>query len=165
MTNQDSVVVTRRPLDVEDYIDVARRHKGWIVGTTFAGIVLAVVIAYLWPDTYQSTAVIRVIPPQVPESLVATNLNMTMQARITSLTESILSRATLTNIISTLGLYKKDLNTQPMDDVVERMRTKDIRISPVQTGAVSGQDRVTAFQISYLYNNRFQAQKVTNELV
>ena len=53
MTNQDSVVVTRRPLDVEDYIDVARRHKGWIVGTTFAGIVLAVVIAYLWPDTYQ----------------------------------------------------------------------------------------------------------------
>ena len=49
MTNQDSVVVTRRPLDVEDYIDVARRHKGWIVGTTFAGIVLAVVIARFVP--------------------------------------------------------------------------------------------------------------------
>lgn len=165
MTNQDPAAFTRRALDVEDYIDIARRHKGWIIGPAFAFTVLAVVIAYLWPDTYQSTAVIRVIPPQVPASLVAPNLTMTMQARITSLTETILSRATLTNIISTLGLYKKQLNTHPMDDVVEQMRTKDIRISPVQTGVVTGQDRVTAFQISFLYNNRFQAQKVTNELV
>jgi polysaccharide chain length determinant protein (PEP-CTERM system associated) len=165
MTNQDPAAFTRRALDVEDYIDIARRHKGWIIGPAFAFTVLAVVIAYLWPDTYQSTAVIRVIPPQVPASLVAPNLTMTMQARITSLTETILSRATLTNIISTLGLYKKELSTHPMDDVVEQMRTKDIRISPVQTGVVTGQDRVTAFQISFLYNNRFQAQKVTNELV
>jgi polysaccharide chain length determinant protein (PEP-CTERM system associated) len=165
MTNQDPAAFTRRALDVEDYIDIARRHKGWIIGPAFAFTVLAVVIAYLWPDTYQSTAVIRVIPPQVPASLVAPNLTMTMQARITSLTETILSRATLTNIISTLGQYKKELSTHPMDDVVEQMRTKDIRISPVQTGVVTGQDRVTAFQISFLYNNRFQAQKVTNELV
>ena len=26
----------RRTLDVEDYIDIARRHDGWIAGTTYA---------------------------------------------------------------------------------------------------------------------------------
>lgn len=165
MMSQEPVTSARRPMDVEDYIDVVRRHRGWILGPAFACVVIAVVIAYLWPDTYMSSAVIRVIPPQVPEGLVQSNLNMSMQARITSLTEQILSRATLTNIISTLGLYKKELSREPMDDVVEKMRTTKIRISPIQTGAVSGQERVTAFQISFSYDNRFQAQKVTNELV
>lgn len=36
---QDLLNVPRRPMDVEDYIDVVRRHKGWIVGPAFAALV------------------------------------------------------------------------------------------------------------------------------
>ena len=165
MQPQDSATVTRRALDFTDYMDIVRRHRGWILGPTLACLVVSVVAAYLWPDTYVSTAVIRIIPPQVPENLVATNLNMSMQARLTSMTEVILSRATLTNIISTLGLYKKDLTRMPMDDVVENMRTKDIKISQPQASQTANPNSVTAFQIGFSYDNRFQAQKVTNELV
>ena len=68
--------VPRRPMDVEDYIDIVRRHKAWILGPTFGALVLSVVVAFLWPDTYVSTAVIRVVPPQVPEAYVPTNVNM-----------------------------------------------------------------------------------------
>ncbi len=165
MQTQDSATVTRRALDFTDYMDIVRRHRGWILGPALACLVVSVVVAYLWPDTYVSTAVIRIIPPQVPENLVATNLNMSMQARLTSMTEVILSRATLTNIISTLGLYKKDLSRMPMDDVVENMRTKDIKISQPQSSQTANPNSVTAFQIGFSYDNRFQAQKVTNELV
>ncbi len=165
MQPQDSTTVTRRALDFGDYMDIVRRHRGWILGPALACMVVSVVVAYLWPDTYVSTAVIRIIPPQVPENLVATNLNMSMQARLTSMTEVILSRATLTNIISTLGLYKKDLSRMPMDDVVENMRTKDIKISQPQASQTTNPNSVTAFQIGFSYDNRFQAQKVTNELV
>ena len=165
MQPQDSTTVPRRALDFGDYMDIVRRHRGWILGPALACLVVSVVVAYLWPDTYVSTAVIRIIPPQVPENLVATNLNMSMQARLTSMTEVILSRATLTNIISTLGLYKKDLSRMPMDDVVENMRTKDIKISQPQASQTTNPNSVTAFQIGFSYDNRFQAQKVTNELV
>ena len=46
--------VSRRPPDVEDYIDMLRRYRSWIVGPMFAGLVLATVVAFLWPDTYIS---------------------------------------------------------------------------------------------------------------
>ena len=42
---QNYVSVSRRALDVEDYIDMVRRHRSWIVGPTFAGLVIAVVVA------------------------------------------------------------------------------------------------------------------------
>ena len=51
MQAQDSFGVTRRALDVEDYIDILRRHKGWIFGPAFLALVASVVGVYLWPDT------------------------------------------------------------------------------------------------------------------
>ena len=32
MQPTDSFNISRRTLDVEDYIDILRRHKGWIFG-------------------------------------------------------------------------------------------------------------------------------------
>ena len=32
--------VSRRPPDVEDYIDMLRRYRSWILGPTFAGLVV-----------------------------------------------------------------------------------------------------------------------------
>ena len=168
MQPQDSDVVSRRALDVEDYIDIMRRHKTWIFGPLFAAVVLSVVVAFLWPDTYISAAVIRVVPPQVPENFVPTNINVDVQGRVNSMTQSILSRATLTNIINTNNLYPKERSRMHIDDVVEEMRSKDIKIGAVMqplNQANNGRTQYPAFQISFAYNNRFTAQKVTNDLV
>ena len=62
--------VPRRELDVEDYIDIIRRHWAWIAGPTFVALVASVVVAFLWPDTYVSYAVMRISPAQVPERIV-----------------------------------------------------------------------------------------------
>ena len=50
----DYLNVPRRALDVEDYIDILRRHWMWIAGPTLAGLVVSVVVAFLWPDTFTS---------------------------------------------------------------------------------------------------------------
>jgi succinoglycan biosynthesis transport protein ExoP len=166
MQPQDPQGVTRRPLDVEDYIDILRRHKAWIFGPAFAALVVAVVVAFLWPDTYVSSAVIRVVPPQVSESYVQTPSTTDMQGRISSMTQVILSRATLTNIINSYGLYKKEQSRMPLDDVVEAMRAHDIKIGAVQSlTQMNGRNPLPAFQIGFAYNNRFIAQKVTTDLV
>lgn len=158
--------VPRRQLDVDDLIDIARRNKGWIVGPALAGLVIAVVVAFLWPDTYVSTAVIRVVPPQVPEKLVPTNVNVAMSNRVNSMAQTILSRSTLRSIIETYGLYPRERDRLPMEDVVGIMR-QSIEIGPVRT--IGSDPRrggdLSAFQISFRYENRHLAQKVTQDLV
>jgi succinoglycan biosynthesis transport protein ExoP len=167
MQPQDSLTVARRTYDVEDYIDILRRHKGWIFGPVFAGLVIAVVVAFLWPDTYVSTATIRVVPPQVPENFVPTNTNSDIQGRVNSLVQLILNRSTLTAIINTQALYKKERDRLPLDDVIENMMKKDIRVVPIiqSIGTQPGRQQYPAFEIRFSYSNRFIAQKVVTDLV
>lgn len=158
----DSLEVSRRTPDFEDFIDIARRHRSWILGPIWAGIVISVVVAFLWPDTYVSTAMVRITSSQVPERLVATNMNRVLSERISAILEGVLSRSTLGTIIQTHDLYPREKRRLPMDDVIEQMR-KDIR-----TGTVAlqqNQSRVGAFPISFAYENRFLAQKVTADIV
>lgn len=163
----DTQSITRRALDVEDYIDVLRRHKSWIFGPAFAALVTATVVAFMWPDTYLSTGVIRVVPPEVPESYVPTNLNSDLQGRLNSMIQSVLNKSELTAVINKFDLYKKERSKMPLEDVVENMRQHDIRIGAVTTyGNVGGgKSAVPAFQVGFAYNNRYVAQKVASDIM
>ncbi|MFN9459280.1 MAG: GumC family protein [Acidobacteriota bacterium] len=163
MQTQDLYSVGRRSMDTEDYVDVLRRHKSWILGPLFAGLVIATVVACLWPDTYVSAAVIRVTPPQVPERFVQSALNQMLNERITGISQQVLSRSALVNIIQTFDLYERDRRRLPMEDIVDRMRTKDISIGTVSLSAQSA--RGGAFPVSFKYEDRYKAQKVTQEVV
>jgi len=163
MQTQDLYSVGRRSMDTEDYVDVLRRHKSWILGPFFAGLVIATVVACLWPDTYVSSAVIRVTPPQVPERFVQSALNQMLNERITGISQQVLSRSALVNIIQTFDLYERDRRRLPMEDIVDRMRTKDISIGTVSLSAQSA--RGGAFPVSFKYEDRYKAQKVTQEVV
>ncbi|HTB20117.1 MAG TPA: Wzz/FepE/Etk N-terminal domain-containing protein [Bryobacteraceae bacterium] len=159
---------TRRQLDLDDYADILRRSRGWILGPLLAALVVAVVVAFLWPDTYVSVATIRVAPPQVPESFVPANTNQDIQGRVNALVQLILNRATLTNIITTHGLYKRKLARMPLDDVIEDMKLNDIQVLAVRQSLNAGQretQQYPAFEIRFAYSERFTAQKVTTDLV
>jgi len=160
--------IPRRSLDPEDYGNILRRNKGWIAGPLFAALVVSVVVAFLWPDTYISTATIRVAPPQVPESFVPANTSQDVQGRVNALVQLILNRATLTNIINTHGLYKRKLARMPLDDVIEEMKQNDIQVLPVRQSLNAGQretQQYPAFEIRFAYSERFTAQKVATDLV
>jgi uncharacterized protein involved in exopolysaccharide biosynthesis len=157
-----------RPLDLEDYANILRRNTGWILGPLFAALVISVVVAFLWPDTYISAATIRVAPPQVPESFVPANTNQDIQGRVNALVQLILNRATLTNIINTHGLYRSKLARMPLDDVIEEMKLNDIQVLPVRQSLNAGQretQQYPAFEIRFSYSERFTAQKVATDLV
>src|SRR5260370_39075437 len=96
---QNFVTVTRRPPDVEDYIDMLRRYRSWLIGPMFGGLVIAVVVAFLWPDTYVSTAVMRITPQQISDRLVPTVVNMQMQQRLQQMQQEIASRASVIELM------------------------------------------------------------------
>ena len=163
MQAQDALSVPRRALDVEDYIDIVRRHKSWIIGPAFAAIVASVVGAFLWPNTYISSATIKVQAQQVPEAYVQSNTNQQMSEKLNGMTQSVLSRSALTTIIQTFELYPRDRARLPMEDVIEKMR-RDIIISQVMSLGGSTSRAVPALQISFAYTDRFKAQKVVAEI-
>ncbi len=163
MQPTDSLSVARRPLDVEDYIDIVRRHRGWILGPAFAALVIAVVAAFLVPDTFMSESTVQVVPPQVPERYVPSNVNSEMSQRINTMAQSVMSRNNLVNIIQSNNLYRSELQRKPMEDVLELMK-RDIHISPVGTLQQTGRQPMSAFKVSFEYPSRMLAQKVTQEL-
>jgi polysaccharide chain length determinant protein (PEP-CTERM system associated) len=159
--------VSRRPPDVEDYIDMLRRYRSWIIGPTFGGLVIAVVVAFLWPDTFISTALMRITPQQVPERLVPSAINSQMAERLTAMQQEILSRTSLTELIQrpALNLYPRDRQRLPLEDVLEQMR-KDVSISMLDV-ATQGANRglASAFVIRFKYTDKYKAQAVVRELV
>ena len=38
--------VSRRALDIEDYLDIARRHMTWMIAPLYAGTAVAVMVAF-----------------------------------------------------------------------------------------------------------------------
>ena len=163
MQPTDSFSVPRRTLDVEDYIDIVRRHKGWIIGPFLLTLVGTVVGVYLWPDSYVSEATVKVQPQQVPQNMVQSAINQEMTDRISSMSQTILSRTTLTTIVNNFGLYARERRSLPIEDVVELMRKK-IEILPVLSVGGPGHE-VPAFQIRFTYENRLQAQRVVSDLL
>jgi polysaccharide biosynthesis transport protein len=162
---QNFVTVSRRPPDIEDYIDILRRYRSWIIGPMFAGLVISVVVAYLWPDTYMSTAVMRITPQMVSQRLVPSEINSQLGERLNQMQQEILSRGSLTGIILQLNLYEKERKQKPTEDIVQDMRNNKIKIVMMETQS-NDRKYASAFSISFQYaGDRYKAQAVVQQLV
>lgn len=157
--------VPRRTPDFDDYIDIVRRHRSWILGPAFLGLVIGVVVAFLWTDSYIAKGTIRVAPPQIPSRLVPVNVNEEMAQRVNAIQQEIITRASLKNLIQTYNLYPDDRKRLPDEDVIEKMR-RAIGISPLQSLSRGGSNQqYYVFSVSFIYSDRKLAQKVCADLI
>ncbi|HWE52877.1 MAG TPA: hypothetical protein VG273_23990 [Bryobacteraceae bacterium] len=165
-TASNYVAISRRTLDMEDYIDVARRHVGWIIGPTFAGLVIASVVALVMQNVYISEAVMRITPSQISSNIVASTVNQHLTERIQQMQQEILSRTSLSAIITDprLDLYKVERSKEPMEDVIEQMK-KDIGIHILELPGTTSDRAASAFQIQFSYPDPHKAQQVVQTLV
>jgi uncharacterized protein involved in exopolysaccharide biosynthesis len=134
-------------------------RRVWVVAAcAVGGFVLAAAASYLIPDRYTSTAVMRITPALVTEDPLASPTLSNGSERWPELERMVLSRAQLAGIIQKprLNLYPDERTRKPMEDVVDQMRNRDIRISHL--GPV-------AIRISFSYSDRYKAQSVVRELV
>lgn len=164
---QNFVTVSRRQPDFEDYIDILRRHRSWIVGPTYLGLVLAVVVAFFWPDTFESSAVLRVTPQVVSERMVPETIDLQMAQLIDSLRTKLMSRTTLTSLITNdkLKLYPRLVQRYTMEDAIAQMQ-KDVAIVPYGiTSSGSGAGRGMAIKVVFRYTDRYKAQAVVAAIV
>jgi uncharacterized protein involved in exopolysaccharide biosynthesis len=160
---QNYVSVSRRPPDVEDYIDILRRYRSWIIGPTFAGLVMAVVMAFFTPDVYVCSAAMQIRPSAVSNQLLPLAIGQ-MQQRLQELDLEILGRDNLIHLIQDpkLNLYPKEKARYAAEDVAEEYFRKNVHIVPYATDGSSG---AQAFKIVFSYPDKYVARSVVAELV
>lgn len=139
----------------EDFVRIAARRK-WAIILPFVIIALStVVIAHYLPNRYRSETLILVVPQQVPESYVRSTVTSRIEDRLQSISQQILSRTRLERIIQDFNLYERERQMGIMEDIVEKMRTRDIRVDTLKGDA---------FRIAFIGDNPITVMRVTDRL-
>jgi uncharacterized protein involved in exopolysaccharide biosynthesis len=160
----DTALVSRRPLDFEDYTDIVRRNIRWIIAPVVAGLVVSTVVAFMIQDTFVSRALIRIVPQQISDTLVQNASAQDMTDRINGMAQNIVSRTTLTNLIQTYGLYKTEQKSEPLEDVINKMHLAIVIRPTIGVTNLQGKG-LPAMEVSYKYRDRLLANKVCADLV
>ncbi len=127
------------------------RHKALICVTTIIVFALSFYLSTVLPNVYRSSTLILITPQRVPTSFVAPTVTTTVLERINSITQDILSRTRLENVIKEFNLYP---HAATMEDRVVTFR-RNIHLDARRTDA---------FQVSFESESPDTAMKVANRL-
>jgi uncharacterized protein involved in exopolysaccharide biosynthesis len=124
------------------------------------GAAIAAAIAFSIPSQYQSTSVMQVTAAGPAQG----NAQSDITERINHIEQEVLSRTSLTRLITGLGLYQNRRGKLPIEDIIQDMRNHDIQIRPIHEVEGNRQDMV-AFSISTTYPDPKLAQAMNRELI
>lgn len=159
-----------------DYLEIVYRRKWMIIIPIIIGISFGKIISYSFPNAvYRSTTLIIVEQQQVPESYVRSTDITSIERRLSTINQQIMSRSNLENIIHDNNLYQNDklqISLNPLiwigfkkttsltkEEIVEQMRNDiEVKILDRRDGAGA------AFSISYTGSDPVVTMKVTNAI-
>jgi len=154
------------------YVTILKiRIKSFIV-SALSVLVVTILVAALLPSIYESSSTILIEEQQIPQEFVRSTVTGFADQRIQSLTQQILSRVKLWEIINQFNLYSDLREKLTREELTEKMRD-DIKLDtisaeiadakggrrPTQTTAVT-----IAFSIAYRGKNPDMVQKVAGTL-
>ncbi len=141
----------------------AWRLRWYALAPMFLFGIASFFLVEFWPALYSSEAFILVEGQKVPEQYVTPNVVTTLQTRLDSMTQRLLSRTRLQRLIEEFNLYQKERSRMLMDDVIDNMR-KNVSVEVVQTKGRGAGGEVTGFRITYSSADPKMAQRITNEI-
>lgn len=148
-------------LSLTDYWHTVLRRK-WLALAIFSVcLVGASTLCSVLPESYRSQTLILVEGQKIPENYVQAVIGPTIEERLNSLQQQIMSRTVLTQVIHEFGLYPEIVHKNGIDSVIDRLR-KDIRVTTM--GARSQRGGIDAFSISFAHENPKIAMNVTAKL-
>lgn len=139
----------------DDVLPILARRAWLILALFVLGMAGTTALSRKLVNKYRSETLIMVVPQRVPDAYVKAAVD-SMEDRLQTISQHILSRSRLERIIIDLGLYQDLRRTEAMEDVVQRMR-KDIDIPPIAKAD-------TSFRVTYVSRDAKTAQEVTTRL-
>jgi len=154
--------------DIAHYIGILRNRKKCFVIPALVVLVIAILVAQLLPSVYQSSSTILIEEQQIPQEFVRSTVTGFADQRIQSLTQQILSRVKLWEIVQQFNLYEDMRKKYTREEVLEYMRD-DIKLDTIsaEVGGKKGVGKAgvtIAFSIAYRGKNPAMVQKVSGTL-
>lgn len=150
MTNIQAVQARLVP-HMSDGLEVAhgiwRRRKWLALAVWIWTLGAAGTASVALPNMYSATATLLIERQQVPEALVRPAVTGALETRLQTITQGILSRSRLEDLILRFELYPGLREQGSVEAAVEQMR-RDIHVEAIGAGA-PGQDATVAFTVSY----------------
>lgn len=152
-----------------ELLAIIKRRKLSIVIPAVCILTLAILVAVTLPRMYRSTSTILIEDQEVPRDYVTTTVTGYADQRLQSINQRIMSTPKLLEIINKFNLYKDLKSTKTTEEIVDRMRKKDIKFETISADVIdprTGQPRpaTIAFSVSYKGNNPAVVQQVANVL-
>jgi polysaccharide chain length determinant protein (PEP-CTERM system associated) len=144
-------------------LELVGRRKGWLIFTLLAGATAVVSAALFMPDVYRAGATVLIERQQIPDEMVRSTVTGGLEARLQRISQEIMSRSRLQQLVEQFGLYPALTRTSSIERVVDEMR-KDIRID-LKSSEQRRADRTTvAFVVSYKGTDPQKVALVANTL-
>ena len=152
----------------QQYLSAVRRRRVAGVVALAAGITGTVLLAFLLPARYQSTATILIEQQEVPTDLVRSAITSYADQRIQVISQRVMTTQNLLDIVRRYGLYPEDQQSETREALVQQMRD-DVDFRMISADVIdprSGMPReaTIAFAVSYSSVSPDLAAKVANEL-
>jgi succinoglycan biosynthesis transport protein ExoP len=141
------------------YLRLLLKHKWHILIGTLALTLLFTVGLAKMPNVYEATTTILVNPQQVPEKYVSPAVSSELYSQLNTLTQQVLSRTRLQEIIDRFSLYAERRGFSSPEEVIEKMRD-DISVQVKQGTA----EQLSTFTITYQGQKPALVAQVANEL-
>ncbi|MDY6908373.1 MAG: GNVR domain-containing protein [Thermodesulfobacteriota bacterium] len=171
-------------LNIEPYLDAARRRKWWILVPLVIAVIAGAVYAKTTPRVYRATTLILVEPQRIPTSYVTPTVTQSVAGRLRTISQQVHSRTNLERIIEEFNLYPEaKVNEQGLRRRIEAKlrallgrtggaegepevpmmaRVEDLR-NRIQVSIRSqGAEGTSAFEISFEWHDPQLAASVTN---
>lgn len=157
-------------IQLDDLKKILQRRGRLVAALAAAGLLVAVFVAAVLPNEYESQATLLIEPQTISERLVEPNLSETdLNSRLHLISMQILSRGRLSRVIDEFDVYPELEGERTREEVIDRMRSQ-ITVTPVlseleaRVGIRSSRVEINTFQLAYRHRDRDVAAAVTNRL-
>jgi polysaccharide chain length determinant protein (PEP-CTERM system associated) len=147
-----------RSYNIDDYIEILRRRIWYLVIPFLVIIIGTVLYVTFAPRLYKASTLVLVTPQKVPESLVPSTVTSRIEERLQSISQEVMSRTRLEQVINEFGLYKSESKNLTREEIVEKMQ-KDIKVELPTKKEEKGY-----FTIGYISKDPNMATAIANRL-
>jgi polysaccharide biosynthesis transport protein len=157
-----------RPKELGDYLEICLRRKWQILIPAAIFTAASAYIVMSMPSVYKSVATILIEEQEIPAELVKSTVTSYADQRIQVISQQVMTRANLWQIIKDFNLFEKARQQNSSDALIERLR-KNIKLDMISADIVdrrSGQKTpaTIAFSVAYFGESPEQAQRVASQL-
>ena len=107
------------------YWNVAKRRKFHILIPAGLVLCLSILVAFLLPPVYRSSATILIEAQEIPQDFVRSTVTGYVEERLQTISQIVLSRSRMLEIIGQFNLYQDLKDRYTTEEIVEKMRELD----------------------------------------